>query len=162
MATAGNSQVREQANTSETNLEAEKELRQLVDAVPQHIVVLDEGGRRLHANQVVLDYHGLTLNEFLVEDSPAKCFHAEDLENYRALRQSGMAIKASWEAEIRLRRKDGQYRWFLLRAKPRQDEQGRIARWYLAGTARRPRPCRGQVQLEHAGAEGPLSRNRLH
>jgi PAS domain S-box-containing protein len=113
--------------------QAEAELRQLVDAVPQHIVVLDRDGQRLHANQVVLDYHGLSLQEFLTVD-PSHCFHPEDLESYDRLRQSCLATGKPWEAELRLRRKDGQYRWFLMRAKPLRDDQGQVIRWYLART----------------------------
>lgn len=113
--------------------QAETELRQLVDAVPQHIVVLDRDGARLHANQVVLDYHGITLEEFLVVD-PSHCFHPQDLETYEHQRQSGIDRGAPWEAEMRLRRKDGQYRWFLMRAKPLRDDQDRVIRWYLSRT----------------------------
>src|SRR6516225_2065718 len=118
----------------EANPERERELRQLVDAVPQHIVVLAADGRRLHANQVALDFHGLTLEEFLAEVTPADRVHAEDLERYIKLRQSGIKSGAPWEVEIRLRRKDGQSRWFLIRANPLRDERGRVLRWYLAGT----------------------------
>jgi formate hydrogenlyase transcriptional activator len=39
-----------------------------------------------------------------------------------------------YEFEVRLRRKDGEYRWFLFRAKPMLDEQGRLTRWYAAAT----------------------------
>jgi formate hydrogenlyase transcriptional activator len=39
-----------------------------------------------------------------------------------------------FEIEWRLRRKDGQYRWFLVRYHPLRDEQGRIIRWYASGT----------------------------
>jgi formate hydrogenlyase transcriptional activator len=39
-----------------------------------------------------------------------------------------------FEYEVRLRRKDGQYRWFHYRLSPMSDEQGRITRWYAAGT----------------------------
>ena len=113
--------------------QAQRELQQLVDAVPQHIVVLYGDGRRLYANKAVLDYHNLTLEEFLVEPI-SNCFHPEDLPNYNRLRDSGIARGEPWEAEARLRRKDGQYRWFLIRAKPALHEQGAIIRWYLART----------------------------
>jgi transcriptional regulator with GAF, ATPase, and Fis domain len=36
--------------------------------------------------------------------------------------------------EVRLKRRDGQYRWFLFRYKPMLDEQGRLTRWYAAAT----------------------------
>src|SRR6202041_117024 len=39
-----------------------------------------------------------------------------------------------FEHEVRLRRKDGQYRWFHFRFNPMSDEEGRVTRWYLADT----------------------------
>jgi len=117
----------------EDRKQAQRELQQLVDAVPQHIVVLYGDGRRLYANQAVLDYHGLTLEEFLVEPI-TNCFHPEDLERYKHQRNSGIAAGEPWEAEARLRRKDGQYRWFLIRGRPLRDEPGLVIRWYLART----------------------------
>jgi PAS domain S-box-containing protein len=113
--------------------QAQHELQRLFDAVPQHIVVLRGDGRRLYANQAVLDYHGLTWEQFLVVDH-SQCFHPDDLEAYDRLRQSGIESGEPWEAEVRLHRKDGQYRWFLIRARPLQDQQGRVIRWYLART----------------------------
>jgi PAS domain S-box-containing protein len=112
---------------------AESDLRQLVDAVPQHIVVLDGEGHRLYANRAVLDYHGFTQHEFLTVDH-CQCFHSDDLDKYNRLRQSGIASREPWETEARLRRKDGQYRWFLVRANPLRDDRGRILRWYLSRT----------------------------
>jgi PAS domain S-box-containing protein len=134
MGTGFNGAAEQRANGPEVEPEAERELEQLVDAVPQHIVVLAADGRRLHANQVALNYHGLTLQEFLAEVTPAKFVHPEDLERYLNLRQSGIKSGALWAAEIRLRKKDGQFRWFLIRANPLRDERGSVLRWYLAGT----------------------------
>jgi len=112
---------------------AEAELRQLVDAVPQHIIVLDGEGRRLHANQPVLDYHGYALEEFLVVDY-SHCFHPDDLGSFEHRIQEGIASGKPWEAEVRVHRKDGKYRWFLARANPLRDDPGRIRRWYLSRT----------------------------
>src|SRR5215469_1838868 len=113
--------------------QAEAELRQLVDAVPQHIVVLDGEGRRVLANKAVLDYHGFTRQEVLVVDH-CQCFHPDDLDNYNRMRQAGIASKEPWETEVRLHRRDGQYRWFLIRANPLRDDHGHIMRWYLSRT----------------------------
>jgi PAS domain-containing protein len=38
------------------------------------------------------------------------------------------------EAEARMRKADGSFRWFLIQAKPLRDDQGRIARWYGTNT----------------------------
>src|SRR5215831_15270930 len=90
--------------------QAQQELQRLVDAVPEHIVVLDGDGRRLYANQAVLDYHGLTSEQFLVVDH-SQCFHPDDLETYDRHRQFGIASGEPWDAKVRLHRKDGLYRW---------------------------------------------------
>jgi PAS domain S-box-containing protein len=113
--------------------QAEAELRQLVDAVPQHIIVLDGEGRRLHTNQPVLDYHGYTLEEFLVVDY-CQCFHPHDLEFFTDRLRVGIVSGEPWETEVRVHRKDGQYRWFLIRANPLRDDQGRVVRWYVSRT----------------------------
>jgi len=113
--------------------QAEAELRQLVDAVPQHIIVLNGEGRRLHTNQPVLEYHGYTLKEFLVVDY-CRCFHPDDLESFTRRLHVGIASGEPWETEVRLHRKDGQYRWFLIRANPLRDDQGHVVRWYLSRT----------------------------
>jgi transcriptional regulator with GAF, ATPase, and Fis domain len=42
--------------------------------------------------------------------------------------------RSPYEIEVRLRRTDGQYRWFLCRFKPMLDEQGRLTRWYASAT----------------------------
>jgi formate hydrogenlyase transcriptional activator len=49
-------------------------------------------------------------------------------------RRQGLSRGGPFEIEWRLRRNDGQYRWFLVRYHPLRDEQGRILRWYASGT----------------------------
>jgi hypothetical protein len=49
-------------------------------------------------------------------------------------RQCGFLGSSSFELEARIRRRDGQYRWFLFRYNPTRDEQGRPTHWYVAGT----------------------------
>jgi len=117
----------------EESKQAQRELQQLVDAVPQHIVVLSGDGSRLYANQAACDYHGLTPEQFLVEPI-TNCFHPDDIQNYSRVRDSCIANGEPWEAEARLRRKDGQYRWFLFRGKPFRNAQGLVVRWYLTRT----------------------------
>src|SRR5215468_5580611 len=111
----------------------EIELQELVNALPQHILVLSADGTRFHANQLVLDYHGLTLEQFLLEPI-ANLFHPDEIDNYSRVRSAAIPKGEPWEAEARLRRKDGQYRWFLIRGKPLRNEQNVVVRWYLTGT----------------------------
>jgi formate hydrogenlyase transcriptional activator len=116
-------------------LEDERELRRITDAIPHSIVVLDPKGHPLYANQAMLDDTGLTMQDVLTtSDLRARIFHPEDLERVREDRDGGLARGLPFEVEQRVLRKDGQYRWLLLRYKPFRDEQGRLVRWYATGT----------------------------
>jgi PAS domain S-box-containing protein len=111
----------------------ERELRRITDAIPQAISVLAPDGTILYANEVVLDYTGLSLEDVKADDFRAKLFHPEDLERLRDERQRALSRGEPFEAELRALRKDGQYRWFLVRYNPLRDEEGRIIRWYATG-----------------------------
>jgi formate hydrogenlyase transcriptional activator len=115
-------------------LEDEREFRRITDAIPQTIVVLDPNGDPLYANQAVLEYTGLTMQEVLSSEFRARMFHPEDVEKVREERQAAYARGLPFEIEQRTRRKDGQFRWFLIRLNPFRDEQGRLVRWYATGT----------------------------
>ena len=115
-------------------LEDEREFRRITDAIPQTIVVLDPSGDPLYANQAVLEYTGLTMQEVFSSEFRARMFHPEDVEKVREERQAAYARGLPFEIEQRTRRKDGQYRWFLIRLNPFRDEQGRLVRWYATGT----------------------------
>jgi formate hydrogenlyase transcriptional activator len=119
----------ERTRAEEKLRQSESELRQLIDAVPHHIFVLGPDGSRLYSNQVAREYHGLR-PEDPQEDRPAMFVHPDDRERVLAERQSLISRGAPYEMEARLRGKDGQYRWFLIRGNPLRDEQGRIIRWY--------------------------------
>jgi PAS domain S-box-containing protein len=113
--------------------QSEQELQQIVDLAPQHVVVLGPDRSRLYVNQAAVDYHGLTLEQWRSAD-PHRFFHPDDWERMMSETQSKFSSGLPHEAEIRLLRKDGKYRWFLFRWKPLRDEQGRLMRWYVAGT----------------------------
>jgi formate hydrogenlyase transcriptional activator len=112
----------------------ERELRRITDAIPQTIVVQDPEGTPLYANQAVLDYTGLTIEDVTTSDFRARIFHPEDIEKLREDRQAALSRGVPFEIEQRTRRKDGQYRWFLIYYNPFHDEQGRLVRWNATGT----------------------------
>jgi PAS domain S-box-containing protein len=108
----------------------ERELRQLTEVIPQHVLVSEPDGTLVYVNQVALKYTGLTLDDALSKEALAKIFHPDDLERVLGERRRAIAGGGEWEVEARVRRKDGEYRWFLIRFNPLRDEQGRIFRWY--------------------------------
>ena len=119
----------EQKYGEEKLRQSEKELQQLIDAVPQHIFVLGPDGRCLYTNQVAREYHGLSPNDPQA-DHLAMFIHPDDQEMVLNERQRLLLNGAPYELEARLLGKDGQYRWFLIRVSPSRDEQGHIIRWY--------------------------------
>jgi formate hydrogenlyase transcriptional activator len=113
---------------------SERQLQQTVDAIPQTIVVLGSDGSIEYANRTVLDYTGLSADDLMGSDFRLKVFHSEDMERLRETRRLGFSRGLPWENEIRVRRQDGQYRWFLIRYNPLVDDHGHVARWCAAGT----------------------------
>ena len=112
----------------------ETELRRMTDAIASYIYVLRPDGTALYANQTVLDYTGLTLEDVQREDQRARVFHPEDVERLREERHEALARGKPFELEQRALGKDGNYRWFLVRYNPLRDDQGHIIRWYATGT----------------------------
>jgi PAS domain S-box-containing protein len=109
---------------------SERELRQLIDAIPQQVFVFDSDWTPLFANRREREFTGLTPQEVRSKDAFAKIFHPEDLKKREVLRERMVPEGAPFEMEARIRGKDGQYRWFLIRYNPLLDEQGRVLRWY--------------------------------
>jgi len=112
----------------------ERELRQITDAIPEMIVVHETDGTPIYANEPVLDYTGMTLDDVPRPDFRSGSVHPEDLERFNNEQHAGLVRGLPFEIELRARRKDGQYRWLLNRYKPYRDEQGRLTRWYSTGT----------------------------
>jgi len=112
----------------------ERELRRITDAIAQLICVLGPDGKTLYANRFVLEYSGLSLEDVMADDFRARFFHSDDIERSQNERQHALEREAPFELELRARRKDGQYRWLLIRYNPLRDEEGRIIRWYATGT----------------------------
>jgi formate hydrogenlyase transcriptional activator len=111
---------------------SEEQLRQIVDSLPHHCVVLGPDGSVEYANRTVTDYVGLSVN-LMKSDFREQVFHPEDLEKLREKRRIGFAGSVPWENEVRVLRHDGQYRWFLIRYNPLFDENDRVTRWCTAG-----------------------------
>src|SRR5438874_2690030 len=78
--------------------------------------------RTLHANRFELDYTGLSFEDFKTENYRARIFHTYDLGRIREERQNVLARGERFQAELRARRKDGRYHWFLIRYTPLRDE----------------------------------------
>ena len=111
---------------------SEDRLRLVIDTIPTLVWRARPDGVPDFLNQPALDYTGLSLDQ--AETGWPRAFHPDDkkgmLVKWSTIRASGMP----GELEARLRRFDGEYRWFLFRAVPLRNEQGNIVKWYGSST----------------------------
>jgi PAS domain S-box-containing protein len=114
--------------------ESEAELRQIVDVIPQAIVVLTPDGKANYANRATIEYTGLSLDEVRADDFRSRVFHPEDLQRLLEQRRRSLSTPVPFENEYRTLGKDGKYRWFLIRYNPLLDENGNVIRWYATAT----------------------------
>jgi PAS domain S-box-containing protein len=127
--------------------QSEKEARQLLDLSPLHITELGPDGARLYTNRASLDYFGITLQEWQAAGFE-QLLHPQDAEIMTKDLLGKLQRGSPFEYEARLKRKDGQYRWFHYRLSPMSDQQGSITRWYAAGTDIEDRKIAEQRLLE--------------
>ena len=114
--------------------ESEENLRTLIDAVRQYITVLALDGKVLYTNRVALDLTGLTVGEVNDGGFFPRAFHPDDVDRVRAERQENLLHGTPFDLQMRLRFKNGQYRWQLFQYNPLIDESGQIIRWYCTAT----------------------------
>ena len=114
--------------------EQEMELRQMLDLTPQVVAVFGPNGERLYANRVGLDYLGVSLEEWRKRSDRGEFFHLDDRERVHDYFDRAHSIGSAFEVEMRMRKGDGSYRWFLGRYNPLRDDKGQITRWYAAST----------------------------
>jgi two-component system CheB/CheR fusion protein len=103
--------------------------KMLLEALPHITWTSNADGRIMSYNQRWYDYSGLEPagNQ---EWAWKKVIHADDLEKALASFQENNKKTANiFSAEVRLRRRDGQYRWHLARAVPIVKESGEISMW---------------------------------
>ena len=125
--------VTEQEQLTKALRKSEEELRQVLDLTPQLIAVYGPNRERLYANHVLLDYLGFSLEEWRQSPGPGNYVYPDDKERSDVFFDRAVARASADELELRLRRRDGSYRWFLTRLNPLRDEQGQITRWYITG-----------------------------
>src|SRR5258708_19116235 len=107
---------------------AEDRVRLIIDTLPTMVWTLQPDGAVDFVNQRWMDYTGLSLEEEI--DEPTRPIHPEDLPRVMEKWLPDFAAGEASEDEIRLRRFDGEYRWFLVRTAPLRDEQGNVLKWY--------------------------------
>ena len=106
----------------------ENELRQVVDALPGFVWTARPNGEVDFLNQRWCDYTGLSVEESYGQGWQ-RAVHPEDLPHILRQRESALSSGEPREAEGRIRRHDGTYRWFLFRTSPITDASGAVVKW---------------------------------
>ena len=109
--------------------ESERSARSAFDGIAGLVAVMAPNGEIETANRQILDYFGRSL-EWLKNWGTNDAVHPEDLPRVLELYKRAMASGIPFNFELRMRRFDGEYRWFDNRGVPIRDDSGRIARWY--------------------------------
>ena len=112
--------------------QSEERYRYLVESIPQLVWTANAEGMLLDVNQRWVDFTGLTLAQAQIEGWQA-IVHPEDVpilsQQWAVAQQNG----TYYQAEGRMQRQDGMYRWYLHQAIPLKDKWGQISKWF--GTA---------------------------
>jgi PAS domain S-box-containing protein len=112
--------------------QSEDRLRLAVDTIPAHVWSARPDGSIDFINQRLLDFFGRSMEDILGWGW-GPLVHPDDLTRILGEWQAAIATGEPMESEVRLRRRDGDYLWLLIRNVPLRDERGNIVKWY--GTA---------------------------
>jgi PAS domain S-box-containing protein len=106
--------------------QAERELQVTIDTIPALVARYRHDGSPEYVNQPWRTYTGRS------QDSSRRAVHPDDLPKLDAAWRAHVATGEPFDIEHRLRRADGEYRWFFFRRVPLRDENGQVIRWYGA------------------------------
>ena len=104
------------------------QLRAVLDAMPALVWLAAPDGAAVYIGQRWLEYTGLAAAQ-AAGWGWNDAVHEDDINRLTTHWQTLLATGARGEIEARLRRSDGQYRWFLFSAAPLQDDSGRLTGW---------------------------------
>jgi PAS domain S-box-containing protein len=113
--------------------ESERFFRQLAEAVPQMVWIVEPDGSLSYTNRQGSDFSGIS-QDGLQGIQRLEVIHPEDRQTSLTAWEQAFATGNPYEVELRLQGADGQYRWFLNRAVPIRDGAGQVVKWFGTST----------------------------
>jgi PAS domain S-box-containing protein len=107
-------------------------LREAIETIPAMAWIAGPDGALQFLNRRWVEYTGLSQLE--AEEVRKVAIHPDDLDRIERRMDASFASGEPFEEEMRMRRTDGEYRWFLTRAVPLRDKRGKVVKWYGAAT----------------------------
>jgi PAS domain S-box-containing protein len=120
--------ITEQKRAEQELRASELRFRTMISAIPNLTYETDADGANIFTSDQWREYTGVTAEE----SSGAgfiRAYHPEEAEDVLAQWSAAVRLGASFERKCRIRAADGNYRWFLNRAQPGRDAEGRLVRW---------------------------------
>src|SRR5215813_6990739 len=108
--------------------ESELRFRTMISAVPNLLYETDADGANIFTSDQWRAYTGMTAEES-AGTGFIRAYHPDEAEGVLAQWKAAVRSGMSFESKCRIRAADGSYRWFLNRAQPGRDAEGRIVRW---------------------------------
>ena len=127
-----NEDITGEARATEVVRESEARLRQFAEALPHVAWELDRDGNTVWVNRRFYEYTGLP-HDSALGWAWTKAIHAEDVDGYVSELKKAVEEGRSSRCLARMRRSDGEYRWYQYVSEPQRDSQGAPHRWF--GTA---------------------------
>lgn len=138
---------RQRRRAEEALRESEHRFRTLTEALPQIVWSADANGHVDYANKQWEEYTG-NARETANDLEWTRLLHPDDLARTREHWEKSVRTGEPHRVEHRVRRHDGEYRWFLTIAIPLHDQQGRITKWLGSSTDIHDQKI-AQQQLQH-------------
>jgi PAS domain S-box-containing protein len=108
---------------------SKRDLSLIIETIPGLVWCAAPDGELNYVNQRLLDYTGTSLDAW-AQSGWAKLLHADDAGPTAQAWAHAVATGQPHEAQCRLRRSDGVYRWFQVLGQAARDSGGGVARWY--------------------------------
>jgi PAS domain S-box-containing protein len=140
----------------------QRQIRRIIDAMPQLVVVLAPDGKALYENQAFVDYAGFDLAETDGAEFFNRAYHPEDVAKSKQERRDALARGLPFKLELRPLRNNGTYRWHEFLYKPLVGDDGLVLRWYASGTDIHDRKqAEEQIRNENLALREDISKQKL-
>jgi PAS domain S-box-containing protein len=126
----------------------ERKLREAIETIPAMSWIAGPDGALQFVNRRWVEYTGLSQLE--TEEVRKVAVHPDDLDRIHRRIEASFASGEPFEEEMRIRRTDGEYRWFLSRAVPLRDKRGKVVKWFGAATDIQDRKRAEELQADLA------------
>jgi len=124
-----NVDIQDRMQVTEALRASERELSLIIETIPGFVWCAAPNGEFNYLNQRILDYTGTALADW-GNGGWTQFLHANDAELTLQAWLNAVATGRPHEIQCRLRRSDGNYRWFHMLGAAARDGQGAISRWY--------------------------------